>query len=55
MTSSIAVLGATGVYGRHLVPRLGLGLPSYRASNRRAREALCWTPVYANFRIGLAR
>jgi nucleoside-diphosphate-sugar epimerase len=32
-----------------------LGLPSYRASNRRAREALSWTPVYANYRIGLAR
>jgi hypothetical protein len=38
-------------------PRPGgrLGLPSYRVSNRRAREALHWTPVYANYRIGLAR
>lgn len=32
-----------------------LGLPSYRVSNRRAREALSWTPLYANYRIGLAR
>jgi nucleoside-diphosphate-sugar epimerase len=32
-----------------------LGIPSYRVSNRRAREALSWTPVYANYRIGLAR
>jgi nucleoside-diphosphate-sugar epimerase len=32
-----------------------LGLPSYRVSNRRARELLSWTPVYANYRIGLAR
>jgi nucleoside-diphosphate-sugar epimerase len=32
-----------------------LGLPSYRVRNRRAREALSWTPVYANYRVGLAR
>ena len=32
-----------------------LGLPSFRVSNRRAREALSWTPLYANYRIGLAR
>jgi len=32
-----------------------LGLPSYRVSNRRARDALSWAPVYANYRIGLAR
>ena len=32
-----------------------LGLPSYRVTNRRAREALSWAPVYANYRIGLAR
>ena len=32
-----------------------LGLPSYRVSNRRACEALSWAPVYANYRIGLAR
>jgi hypothetical protein len=25
-----------------------------RVSNRRAREALRWTPLYANYRIGLA-
>jgi nucleoside-diphosphate-sugar epimerase len=32
-----------------------LGLPSYRVSNRRARELLSWAPVYANYRIGLVR
>jgi len=32
-----------------------LGFPSFRVGNRRAREALSWTPVYANYRIGLAR
>jgi nucleoside-diphosphate-sugar epimerase len=32
-----------------------LGLPSFRVSNRRAREVLSWTPLYANYRIGLAR
>ena len=32
-----------------------LGFPSFRVSNRRAREALSWTPLYTNHRIGLAR
>jgi nucleoside-diphosphate-sugar epimerase len=32
-----------------------LRLPPFRVSNRRAREALLWTPLYANYRIGLAR
>jgi nucleoside-diphosphate-sugar epimerase len=32
-----------------------LGLPSFRVRNRRAREALSWTPEYANHRVGLAR
>ena len=36
-------------------PGGSLGLPSFRVSNRRAREALSWTPLYANYRIGLAR
>ncbi len=38
-------------------PRLGgrLGLPSFRVRNRRAREALSWAPVYADYRAGLAR
>ena len=31
------------------------GLPSFRVSNRRAREALAWAPLYANHRIGLTR
>jgi nucleoside-diphosphate-sugar epimerase len=31
------------------------GLPSCRVSNRRAREALSWAPVYTNYRVGLAR
>lgn len=29
--------------------------PSFRVSNRRAREALGWSPRYADFRAGLAR
>ncbi len=30
-------------------------LPSFRVSNRRAREALGWAPRYSNHRVGLAR
>jgi len=30
-------------------------LPSFRVSNRRASEALAWSPHYPNHRIGLAR
>ncbi|MDB4989544.1 MAG: family oxidoreductase [Myxococcaceae bacterium] len=32
-----------------------IGFPSFRTSNRRAREALSWVPRYADFRIGLVR
>jgi hypothetical protein len=32
-----------------------LGFPSFRVRNRRAREALSWTPVYPSYRVGLAR
>lgn len=32
-----------------------LGFPSFRVSNRRAREALAWAPLYADYRAGLAR
>ena len=32
-----------------------IGFPSFRVSNRRAREALGWAPIYRNFRVGLAR
>jgi len=32
-----------------------LRLPPFRVSNRRAREALSWMPLYTNYRIGLAR
>jgi nucleoside-diphosphate-sugar epimerase len=32
-----------------------VAFPSWRVSNRRAREALSWLPAYANYRIGLAR
>ena len=32
-----------------------LRLPPFRVSNRRAREALSWTPLYTSYRIGLAR
>jgi len=31
------------------------GFPSFRVSNRRAREALAWTPRYRSYREGLAR
>jgi nucleoside-diphosphate-sugar epimerase len=31
------------------------GFPSFRVTNRRAREALAWAPVYPDFRAGLAR
>ena len=30
-------------------------MPSFRVSNRRAREALSWAPLYADYRAGLAR
>ena len=32
-----------------------LGLPSFRVRNQRAREALSWLPLYADYRAGLAR
>jgi nucleoside-diphosphate-sugar epimerase len=32
-----------------------IGFPSFRVSNRRAREALAWTPRYADYRAGLVR
>jgi nucleoside-diphosphate-sugar epimerase len=32
-----------------------LGFPSFRISNKRAREALGWAPFYRDFRIGLAQ
>jgi nucleoside-diphosphate-sugar epimerase len=31
------------------------GFPSFRVSNRRAREALSWASVYSSYRVGLAR
>lgn len=31
------------------------GFPSFRVSNRRARELLDWQPFYSNYRIGLVR
>jgi nucleoside-diphosphate-sugar epimerase len=31
------------------------GFPSFRVSNRRAREALSWAPFYTNYRAGLVR
>lgn len=31
------------------------GFPSFRVSNRRAREALSWKPFYTNYRMGLVR
>jgi nucleoside-diphosphate-sugar epimerase len=31
------------------------GFPSFRVSNRRAREVLSWAPFYTNYRVGLIR
>lgn len=31
------------------------GFPSFRVSNRRARESLGWQPFYRNYRIGIVR
>jgi nucleoside-diphosphate-sugar epimerase len=38
-------------------PSLGgrQGFPSFRVSNRRARELLSWAPFYTNYRLGLIR
>lgn len=38
-------------------PRPGgrAAMPSFRVSNRRARELLSWAPLYADYRAGLAR
>ena len=30
-------------------------LPSFRVSNRRARDLLAWAPLYADYRAGLVR
>lgn len=32
-----------------------IGFPSFRMSNRRACEVLCWAPRYADYRAGLVR
>ena len=32
-----------------------LGMPSFRVTNRRVRETLAWSPLYADYRAGLAR
>jgi hypothetical protein len=32
-----------------------IGFPSFRMSNRRAREALGWAPRYADYRASLMR
>lgn len=31
------------------------GFPSFRVSNRRARQTLSWAPFYTNYRVGLVR
>lgn len=31
------------------------GFPSFRMSNRRARELIGWSPVYPDYRVGLVR
>jgi nucleoside-diphosphate-sugar epimerase len=46
--SSVAGAGPPQPGGRAL-------MPSFRVSNRRARELLSWAPFYADYRAGLAR
>ena len=41
--------------GRRLCRADRRGFPSFRLSNRRAREALAWSPRYPSYRVGLAR
>jgi|SRR5580765_161877 len=51
MTSSVAVLGATGVYGRHLVPRLVARGHRVRALVRRAEAAAIAAACGAELRV----
>lgn len=46
--AAIAGVGEAAPGGRQ-------GFPSFRVTNRRAREALAWTPRYPSYRVGLAR
>ncbi|MCF8506317.1 MAG: NAD(P)-dependent oxidoreductase [Caulobacter sp.] len=41
--------------GESPLPGGRAGFPSFRVSNRRAREALGWNPVYPDYRAGLVR
>jgi nucleoside-diphosphate-sugar epimerase len=51
------VLGYVAAVAGASPPQPGgrLGLPSFRVRNRRAREALSWSPSYPDYRAGLAR
>lgn len=46
---------AAAVGGPQPVPGGPVRFPSFRVSNRRAREALAWSPRYPSYSIGLAR
>ena len=46
---------AQSVGGPALEPGGRAAFPSFRVSNRRAREALNWAPFYTNYRVGLIR
>ncbi|WP_242108271.1 NAD-dependent epimerase/dehydratase family protein [Luteimonas aquatica] len=51
------VLGHVCVLAGSAPPQPGgrMLMPSFRVSNRRARERLPWTPLYPDYRAGLAR
>jgi nucleoside-diphosphate-sugar epimerase len=51
------ILGYVAAISGGAAPQPGgrLGLPSFRVRNQRAREALSWSPLYADYRAGLAR
>ena len=51
------ILGYVAAIAGAAAPQPGgrVGLPSFRVRNQRARDALSWMPVYADYRAGLAR
>lgn len=55
MSARIAALGATGVYGRHLLPRLASAGYRIRALVRRPEKAVIAAAVYPDYRAGLVR
>ena len=51
------IFGYVAAMAGGAVPQPGgrAGLPSFRVRNQRAREALSWSPFYADYRAGLVR